>query len=450
MMSLSYRLVAAAAMVCSTALSMGLGVAMSHAADKTPDLTELREAVSAAAKRGENVDEVRKAVDALQKVLEKGWTAPERGKTVEPPPELSALHEAVEAAARKGENVEEIRTQLEAVERAMLGKPLARPKPQPLPPLRPMPVNPQFPPDIPRLPAEIPALPFGGIDNEMMKKAQDLTAKASEKLLKDPNDPEARRMLQEAQELTLRAMTGAPGLFVPGAIAPIPGMGRGEDRFRLGVRLERVSELAADQLNLDVARGIGISDVVEGSPAAKAGLKRYDIVLEFAGKPVSDRPEDFMQIVSQVKGGEKVNAVVLRKGKKVEIKGIEMPDAPQVFPPRVRRLEVPFPPPEGRPQAEFGDGRLQPRGGNSVAVSNVNGQLTIKAVQNGVTYEIQGRQAGENIEVSKVQIADGEKKVEAATVDKVPDDYRPMVERLLKSAKAPRTQTVPVRPQKDN
>jgi hypothetical protein len=280
------------------------------------------------------------------------------------------------------------------------------------------------------------------VDPARVQRAQELMRQGAELLLKDPEDPKGLKLMQEGRDLLLKGMVGN------GRIAPFggfPQVGRVPDRFRLGVRLERVSELAADQLGLEVGRGVGISGVMEGSPAEKAGFKTHDIVLEFAGKPVSDDPEEFTRLVNRVNPGQKVDAVVIRKGKKVELKGIELVNLPrdgedqerfgndrQPVPerlnPKFRRVDEEVQPPAVK-------GRAQGQGGNSVSYSAVNGEITIKAVQDGVQYAISGKRNGEENELTKVIITDGDKKVEAESLDKVPEPYKAVVERLMKFGK---------------
>jgi serine protease Do len=435
------RLCAALAIIGSAVLFTFVGVTLSNADEpKAPDLTELRNAINAAAKRGDNVDEIRKALDALQKSLASGFTAPAPGKTLEPSSELVALRETVEAAARKGENVEEIRKQLDGVEKALTGKVQAKPKP--LPPVDPP--NDPFNPPNRRIQPNQEFVPGNLIDPDAVQKANELTRKASEMLLKNPRDPEALKLMQQARELMMQGLLGGKrGQIVPPMMFPDLGGGRiGGDRFRLGVRLERVSELAADQLSLEMARGVGIADVVDGSVAQKVGFKPHDIVLEFAGKPVTDNPEEFTRLVASVKGGEKVDAVVMRKGKKMEIKGIVLPEQAQVLnqpAPFDGLLPIPeFPPqkPERR-VAEGGDVR-----GNSVMYSIVNGQVVIKALQDGIQYTIYGDRKDDTIEPSRIVITDGEKKTETEKLEKVPEEYRRVVEELLKGFKGRK----PVRP----
>jgi S1-C subfamily serine protease len=128
--------------------------------------------------------------------------------------------------------------------------------------------------------------------------------------------------------MMLKAVRGGAGVPV---MPLFPDFNRVPDRGRLGIRLERVPAVAADQLGLEPNTGIAVSLVVPNSAAEKAGLKVHDIILEFAGKPVSDNTEDFIRRVGEVKAGEKVDLVVLRKGKKVEVKGVELPEAAKPF-----------------------------------------------------------------------------------------------------------------------
>jgi PDZ domain-containing protein/peptidase M28-like protein len=59
--------------------------------------------------------------------------------------------------------------------------------------------------------------------------------------------------------------------------------------------------------------GVRFSDVHEGSPAAKAGLRAGDVLVEFDGKPI-DNLYDFTYALRQHKPGDKVKVKVLRSG----------------------------------------------------------------------------------------------------------------------------------------
>ncbi|MBN9118130.1 MAG: PDZ domain-containing protein [Planctomycetes bacterium] len=318
---------------------------------KGVDLTALRDAVNAAAKKGENVEDIRAALEAFEK------TSPQAaaGRV---PPELQALRDAVDAAAKKGENVEAITKELVAVEMTVAGRALTKPKPEPQPEPRPNPgrlPRPVVPPGLP-----FPILPNpgfggagGGIDVERFNKAMELRKKAIEMMLKDPNDPaaikEAEKLQAEALELLMKAARGGAGGGGFGAMPLFPDIGRIPDgrlpeRARLGIRLERVPPIATEQLGLEPNTGIAVALVAAGSVAEKAGLKVHDIILEFAGKAVTDDTDEFIRRVNAVKAGGKIDIVVLRKGKKVEMKGVELPEVrggrvPQPLPGLPKRVE---------------------------------------------------------------------------------------------------------------
>ena len=67
------------------------------------------------------------------------------------------------------------------------------------------------------------------------------------------------------------------------------------------------------------AEGVSIMAVTEGRPAAKAGLKAGDRIVEVAGKPVKD-VATYQQVMSTQKAGETIDVVVVRDGKKMTVK----------------------------------------------------------------------------------------------------------------------------------
>ncbi len=59
-------------------------------------------------------------------------------------------------------------------------------------------------------------------------------------------------------------------------------------RGYLGVYLQEITEDLKDALDLPSLNGVLISDVVENTPASRAGIKSRDVIIEFDGKPVKD------------------------------------------------------------------------------------------------------------------------------------------------------------------
>ena len=371
---------------------------------------------------------------------------------VGPPPELAALREAVEDAAKKGENVEEIRKQLDALEKALAGKAWVKPKPAAEPPAPAQP-QPNFrgrvqPPAM--QPFALPAPPalggLGGLDDAVRQRGE-LLRKAAELLAQDPQSQEAAKLLKEAQELMLRGAL-QPDIAFGGRMLAVPDVVRGGalnrlSDARLGVRIEKAPAALADQLDLPAGRGLVVTEVRPGSPADKAGIKPHDVILEFAGQPVTDNAAEFVRMVETARKGAKVDATVLRKGKKEAIKGVDLPE---------NNRRIPLPPDPG-PEVP-GIQRVQPRPAeivppvvlrplqpldisNSVTVRVTNGAYTLDADRGGVKYQIEGAVGGK-AEPSKIKITDGGKTVEADSLEKVPAEYRKQVDQLLGSVRVGR------------
>ena len=66
------------------------------------------------------------------------------------------------------------------------------------------------------------------------------------------------------------------------------------------------------------ARGAIIAGVMRGGPADQAGVRPGDVLLEIGGKPVSDSP-GMLNLIAQLKPGEKANLTLLRAGKNIEL-----------------------------------------------------------------------------------------------------------------------------------
>ena len=85
-------------------------------------------------------------------------------------------------------------------------------------------------------------------------------------------------------------------------------------RGRIGVGIQNVSRDLADSLGLAKAEGAAVSNVEEGSPAAKAGLEVGDVILKIDGRPV-EGSADLSRTIRAIKPGSKVNLNVWRGGK---------------------------------------------------------------------------------------------------------------------------------------
>jgi C-terminal processing protease CtpA/Prc len=70
----------------------------------------------------------------------------------------------------------------------------------------------------------------------------------------------------------------------------------------LGVYLGDVNEVRAKQLQLAEARGAIVGKVVEGSPAARAGLQENDVILSFDDQKVLNRAQFFLLLIDSAPG----------------------------------------------------------------------------------------------------------------------------------------------------
>ena len=86
-------------------------------------------------------------------------------------------------------------------------------------------------------------------------------------------------------------------------------------RGYLGVMIQKVTPALAQEFKLPNQSGALIGDVLDDGPAAKAGLKPGDVVLEFNGKPVADS-RHLQLAVAGTKPGSQVPVEILRNGEK--------------------------------------------------------------------------------------------------------------------------------------
>jgi membrane-associated protease RseP (regulator of RpoE activity) len=88
----------------------------------------------------------------------------------------------------------------------------------------------------------------------------------------------------------------------------------GEKSGYLGVMLQEISTSMAKALQMDDTGGVLVSEVIEDSPAEKAGLKDGDVVLEFNGQSTASN-KALVKAVRNAAAGDEVKIKVLRGGK---------------------------------------------------------------------------------------------------------------------------------------
>jgi len=85
-------------------------------------------------------------------------------------------------------------------------------------------------------------------------------------------------------------------------------------RAQLGVMIQPMTHELAAQFGLKAPEGVAVSDVMDNTPAAKAGLKAGDVILEYGGQKVST-PRELQEIVERSEIGAKHEVKIWRDGK---------------------------------------------------------------------------------------------------------------------------------------
>src|SRR5262245_21600130 len=94
----------------------------------------------------------------------------------------------------------------------------------------------------------------------------------------------------------------------------------------LGVSIQELTPELATQFGISETKGVLVSDIMDDSPAKKAGFERADVIVEFDGKPM-DSPTHLRNAVAQTPIGKKVSIRLIRdkKSRTLEVTIAEQP-----------------------------------------------------------------------------------------------------------------------------
>ncbi|MCS1407466.1 MAG: hypothetical protein M2R45_00624 [Verrucomicrobia subdivision 3 bacterium] len=96
-------------------------------------------------------------------------------------------------------------------------------------------------------------------------------------------------------------------------------MGDRKERTWLGVHIGRVSETTAAQVELKPGRGLIVQHVVQDSPAAEAGLKRFDILTALDDQ-ILVNPDQLQVLVAGYEKDDVISLSVIRGGESLAVK----------------------------------------------------------------------------------------------------------------------------------
>jgi serine protease Do len=186
-----------------------------------------------------------------------------------------------------------------------------------------------------------------------------------------------------------------------GAAADVLVSSGGEGQSWLGVQLEDVTADRARELKLPGEYGAVVTEVKEDSPAAKAGLKENDVVLEFAGERVRSVAE-LKRLIRETPPGRSVPVKLSHDGQtrtvNIALEARQLSLAgPQIYMPEIPRIKLPdFHIGFGAPSLGVSADELTPQLAEYFGVKQGKGVL-VREVDSGTPAEKAGLRAGDCI-----------------------------------------------------
>gem|GEM_PF-377127 len=110
----------------------------------------------------------------------------------------------------------------------------------------------------------------------------------------------------------------ALGLILALAFVSFTVSGARAEQGFVGMHIQGMSDLLADALGMAETKGVLVRDIALGGPAADAGFKRGDLIVQFNKKPV-DTFETLVKLVQKTKPGKSYPVKVIRLGKTVDL-----------------------------------------------------------------------------------------------------------------------------------
>jgi membrane-associated protease RseP (regulator of RpoE activity) len=249
-----------------------------------------------------------------------------------------------------------------------------------------------------------------------------------------PFDPQ--KMQEQMQEQMARSF----GLKVP---APALKWG--------GMVLEPAVESLLDQLDLPAGKGMVVASVDDDSAAAKAGLKKNDLLVKVNEQAI---PADARELLKALgKSDAALELVIVRKGKEQTLKGVKLPEAamatrPNGFAPSFPPVLAPPPPPLPiQPNPGFpGLVPLPPPGiageqvkaqmqfnnnGAKVTLNRDGDKVSADYVKDKVQFSLRGTKEANRAKIEEINVKNGDETKKYTKVKDVPETHRDAVNQVV-------------------
>jgi len=149
----------------------------------------------------------------------------------------------------------------------------------------------------------------------------------------------------------------------------------------LGVRAQDVTSSMMASLNLRRIPGemAVVTEVTEASPAAEAGMKTGDVIIEFNGKPVP-RSSELPGIIADTPPGQRISLKLVRDKKQhtVAVRIGELPDDDDLDPPIEAR----------DPELGLRVQRITPEAARRLGLSSAKGVLVVEVQPGGPAHQV--------------------------------------------------------------
>jgi hypothetical protein len=245
------------------------------------------------------------------------------------------------------------------------------------------------------------------------------------------NMPAAQRkqMLEMMRRRDQRDLGAFPG---PGNVPMPPGFVGSRFNVRLGAYVEPASATLVEQLELPKGQGLVVREVLPDSASARAGLKPHDVLLQFNGKSVPNRVEEFVRLMADIKADAVVEVVVLRKGKKETIKDVKLPEAKAIPPGGLPAVPRDLPP-GGLPQppGAFHPPGIGDAGSVVTTIIRTPERFTLRHQEGSLIITLTGKTVDGKPKMKEIQVQDRGRPELYDSVDKVPERYQEKVKHLI-------------------